>query len=227
MSDSVVLQAKEIISFKLTCSQNHNSIKLSQQDIHINVELSLKISEGDEQAFSVFFNHHYPLVRPFVIRFFKDQDQIEDAMQEVFIRVWLNRDKLPAIENVVAWLRTITSHVCINALRKDITREMHYKQSADFSANTPTTPAESFLASEIRKLVSQAVEKMPPARRRIYLLSRAEGLKPVEIAAELSLSVNTVRNVLVSALKEIREYLIAHGHLISLFFLSEFFFHFQ
>jgi RNA polymerase sigma-70 factor (ECF subfamily) len=65
---------------------------------------------------------------------------------------------------------------------------------------------------------------MPPQRQRIYRMSREQGLKPADIAEALSLSVNTVKNVLVTALKEIRNHLAAAGHVISLLYVLIMFF---
>lgn len=182
-------------------------------------EFLIRIAEGDEDAFAVFFQGNYPRLRPFVARFFTASDQAEDAIQEVFIRVWLNRDRLPSVENIGGWLRTITARVCMNALRKEVTRSRHSRGISLQGQIEPATPAEKTEASEINRLVSIAINNMPPQRKQIYLLSRSEGMKPAEIADHLSLSVNTVRNVLVVALKEIREFLVAHGHIISLFYL--------
>lgn len=178
-----------------------------------------RISDGDEDAFAVFFNDHYHRLRPFVSRFFKEDDQAEDVLQEVFIRVWLNRDQLPRIENIAGWLRTVTSRTCINVLRKDLTRKKHITGLTSQEPDQAHTPEDRITADEIRQLVTRAVNDMPPSRRRIYLMSREEGLKPAEIAERLSLSVNTVRNTLVMALKEIRDFLKIRGHLISLLFL--------
>ena len=185
-----------------------------------------RISEGDEQAFTVFFGNYYARVQTFVTRFISDADQAEDAIQEAFVRVWLNRDQLLGIENIAAWVRTITSRICINILRNELTRNRHTAEHALQPKSQPDTPVEKTYASEIRNLVAIAVNNMPEARRRIYLMSREEGMKPAEIADALSLSVNTVRNVQVAALKEIRAYLSSKGHLVSLFFLMEILFDF-
>ena len=94
------------------------------------------------------------------------------------------------------------------------------EQTADQHAPLPTDIA---TLSEINRLVGLAVGRMPPQRQRIYRLSREGGMKPAEIAEKLSLSVNTVKNVLVVALKEIRESLAASGHIIGLLAVLQFF----
>ncbi len=187
-------------------------------------ELFLSIAEGDEQAFASLFQQYYPLLRPFVWKFTKSAVETEEILQETFIRVWLSRDKLPAIENVHAWIFTIASRQCLMFLRENLNERkkisgLMRKESGRFVE----TPADKAHVAELTRIVSQCVNQMPAQRQRIYRMSREEGLKPAAIAAALSLSVNTVKNVLVTALREIREQLANAGHVISLLYFFQHF----
>lgn len=204
----------------------HHKLKVTGQPFHISFEFLSRIAAGDEAAFTEFFNFYHPLLRPFVSKFFIEPAATDEVLQETFIRVWLNRDKLPELDNVQAWLYTIASRQCLTALRKDLLhrkkREQWQKLEKESIENDK--PDEMAILAEIKDLVAEAIRKMPPARQRIYRMSREEGLKPAQIAGELSLSVNTVKNVLVAALKEIRDYLSERGHLLPavLFLLTNF-----
>lgn len=178
-------------------------------------ELLARIAEGDEAAFSQVFHFYYPRLLNFVSRFDQSSGNVDEAIQETFIRVWISRDQLPDIDNFRAWLFTIASREAIALIRKNLLKQ---KTGQAFLKNRPfpdpATPAELTETGEIKRLVGEAVARMPPARRRIYLMSREEGLKPAEIAARLNLSVSTVKNTLVSALQDIRRFLALHGHII-------------
>ena len=76
------------------------------------------------------------------------------------------------------------------------------------------TPFDHLQVDEIFRIVHEAVQNMPPQRKRIFEMSRNEGLKPAAIAARLSLSVSTVKNVLSASLKEIRGCLRSSGHIL-------------
>lgn len=179
-------------------------------------ELLLRIAAGDEAAFSQLFRFYYPRLLNFVGRFDQNAANVDEATQETFIRVWISRDQLPQIDNFRAWLFTIASREAIALIRKNLLKE---KAGQVFQMNQPSfdpdTPAEIAHTGEIRRLVEEAIARMPPARRRIYLMSREEGLKPAEIASRLNLSVNTVKNTLVTALHDIRKFLAIHGHMIA------------
>lgn len=187
-----------------------------------NQPLQQLIAEGDEEAFAKLFNHYYRLLRPFVWKFTQSQDDTEEILQDTFIRVWLSRDKLPEIENLRGWIFTIASRQCLEAMRRRLNTQ---KKMAGFQQQEVTrsveTPADCIHLAEITHLVASAIDQMPPQRQRIYRMSREEELKPAEIAEALALSVSTVKNVLVIALKEIRDYLAAAGHNIPLIYVIE------
>jgi RNA polymerase sigma-70 factor (family 1) len=181
--------------------------------LHNEKELLDKISTGDEQAFELLFNHYYPLLRPLASSFSLTPQDIEETLQETFIRVWLHRDRLLDIENLQGWLVRVTSRECINTLRKNL----RFEKQAELSLVDRELPGkeETHLeieVSEIKQQIYNAIQHLPEQRRKIYLLSRQEGMKPAQIAEELSLSVSTVKNTLVVALKQIREYLSGKGY---------------
>jgi RNA polymerase sigma-70 factor (family 1) len=176
------------------------------------------ISDGDEKAFAILFNHYYPLIRPFVWKFTQSARETEEILQEIFIKIWLHRYKITEIEHLRAWIFKIASRECLYTLRKNL----HYRQKMAAlqqigSINTPDdTPAELTHAAEISRIVQRAVDQMPVQRKRIYQMSRDEGMKPGEIAEALSLSVSTVKNVLTTSLKYIKDRLAAAGHIFLL-----------
>lgn len=175
-------------------------------------ELLLRAAEGDELAFGQIFRRYYSSLLKFVSRIDHSEDNGDEVIQETFIRVWISRDQLPHINNFRAWLFTIASREAIALIRKNLLKQ---KASQAFLMNQPAinfdTPAEITQAGELRRLVEGAIAGMPAARRGIYLMSREEGLRPAEIASKLNLSVNTVKNTLVTALHDIRKFLALHG----------------
>lgn len=177
------------------------------------------ISDGDERAFATLFNHYYCLVRPFVWKFTQSPRDTEEILQETFIKIWLHRYKITEIENLRAWIFKIASRECLYTLRKNL----HYRQKMSaLQMGIPAealeeTPADLVQTAEISRIVQKAVDQMPVQRKRIYQMSRDEGMKPGEIAEALSLSVSTVKNVLSTSLKYIRDRLAAAGHIFLLF----------
>lgn len=176
-------------------------------------ELLLRIAEGDELAFKLLHRLYYDELKPLVWKYADTGIDSGEILQETFLKVWLSREKLPEIDNFRAWIFKIASREYLLALR----RNLNYSRRLDAYAATgvdspPATPLEVTHLEEIRNCIGQVVSQLSPQRRAIYEMSRRRGLKIDEIAQQLSLSQQTVKNVLQTVLKIIRQQLTAAGY---------------
>ncbi len=185
--------------------------------ININ-QLFNRISDGDEEAFGILFRHSVPALYPFILRMVKQQAAAEEVVQASFLRLWLSRDKLPAVEQPKAWLYKVVANECYTWLRKEA-REMRLRTGAGVGEEGDDNLTAEISMRDTRRLITEAVSQLPAQRRRIFTMSRQEGMTIPEIAEALGLSPNSVKNTLVLALKDIRNYLGRHGLLISLLLL--------
>jgi RNA polymerase sigma-70 factor (family 1) len=168
--------------------------------------LFCRVAEGNEQAFGMLFNLFLPKLYPFIVKFTRSEVAAQEIIQETFIRVWLNRDKLDEIENPGGWLYRVASNECYSYARK---KALYNKFSNDITTATePMSVAQEEMdLKELNRLIHEAVNKLPPQRKKIFHMSRNQGKSIPEIASELQLSPNTVKNALVTSLRSIREYL--------------------
>jgi len=179
---------------------------------HSDKDLFRLISEGDENAFRQLFHRYVPELQPLVRHITKTDAVAEDIIQETFLKLWISRDKLAAIENPRSWLLKIVFHLSFSYLRR---QAVHDKAMNKLEEEQQVFTPETDLAySTMVKLIADAVAQLPPQAKRIYLLSREKGMKIPEIADELSLSPNTVKNSLVRSLQAIRKHLEQAGHLL-------------
>jgi RNA polymerase sigma-70 factor (ECF subfamily) len=172
------------------------------------------VASGDEKAFEALFNLFLSRLHPFIIKFVKSELAAQEIIQETFIRVWLNRDKLGEIENPGGWLFKVASNECYTYLRKTV---LNNKFSNPITTEPdPANGTHEWLdVKELNRLIGEAVNQLPAQRKKIYQMSRDEGKTIPEIALALQLSPNTVKNALVTSLKFIREYLAKSGVIIS------------
>lgn len=172
-------------------------------------ELLLQISQGDEQAFEQLFNRYVPLLQPYLLNMLKSQPATEDAIQNTFIRIWLQRDKLTEIEFPRTWITRIATNECLNMLRREQTEK---KALGKWQETAPASGTETDTQyHQTRQLVQQAIEALSPQRKKIYEMSRLQGRSVSEIAEELGLSVQTVKNTLGVCLELIRVHLKNNG----------------
>ncbi|MDQ0107431.1 RNA polymerase sigma-70 factor (ECF subfamily) [Chitinophaga terrae (ex Kim and Jung 2007)] len=188
-----------------------------QADSLDNKQLFQLISEGDESAFRQLFHIYAPQFRAVALHITKTASVTEDILQETFLRLWISRDKLREIEQPRSWMLRIVFHQCFSYLRK---QAIHNKAVAILAPAEPVfSPEEDIAYDFMRAQVTLAVQQLPPQAKRIYLLSREQGLKIPEIAAQLSLSPNTVKNSLVRSLQAIRKHLEHSGILFPAFII--------
>jgi RNA polymerase sigma-70 factor (ECF subfamily) len=168
-------------------------------------QLFNRIAEGDESAFSECYLYYGRLLMPSLIRLLGQRESAEEVVQEVFLKVWLFRDRLVGLNNPKGWLLHVAANTARDWLRKKA-REQRRVAEIGRLMDSPEISGEYRTDLQmLRAVVRRAVDSFPPQRRRIYQMSREEGLKPSEIAARMGLSVSTVKNTLLSALHAIRE----------------------
>jgi len=184
------------------------------------IQFIINISEGDEEAFSRFFYHYGAIIHPVIFKIVKDEAAAEDVVAEVFLKLWLNRKSLPAVANLPGYIYRTATNFAINHLKHNKT-DVQALQDAYFDLpGNEATPEEQFTVQELKKSIHKAVSALPEQRRRIYELSRENGLSRQEIAAELRISENTVKNQLRIALRHIQEFILKdRGILVAGIFL--------
>lgn len=176
------------------------------------------VASGNEKAFETLFNLFISRLNPFIIKLTRSELAAQEVIQETFIRVWLNRDKLDTIDNPGGWLYKVASNECYTWLRKSALNDK-FSQAITSEPAPGNTTHEWLDVKELNRLVDKAVDQLPPQRKKIYQLSRNQGKTIPEIADQLQLSPNTVKNALVLSLKSIREYLAQSGITLSVLLL--------
>jgi RNA polymerase sigma-70 factor (ECF subfamily) len=173
-----------------------------------------QIAQGDEAAFSTLFYAYLDILQTFIMKLTRSATDTEEVVQETFMRLWMGRDKLTEVRSLHAWIYTIAANECYKFLKKRSSREQGLAPIDNLGEADRGDDAvvEGLDLKEVHQLVIQAVGRLPAQRRRIYQMSRDEGMKIAEIAEQLGISPNTVKNTLVMSLGFIRKYLAERGH---------------
>lgn len=186
---------------------------------HIAKELLISISEGDEVAFRELFYGALPWLTSFIRRMVKSPEGTQEIVQETFIRIWLSRDKLPGLIEPQAWIIRVASNECFTWFHKQAALRKVTDIRDDAVSAAANLAEDRLQVQETLLLIREAVDHLPPQRKKIYQLSREEGLKTQEIADRLQCSPSYVKNTLSAALSYIRGYLTAAGKIIPFLFL--------
>jgi len=177
-----------------------------------------KASEGDEKAFTHLFRAYYQKLGAYVFRITESSELAKDIVQDVFLKVWTNRENLATVQRFGAYIYVLARNHTYNCLRQ-IARERTRKIEAMQEILQPDSSEEQ--ECEYFDLLEQAVLELPPQQRRVYLLSRRERLKYDEIARDMEISYETVKKYLKLATRFIVGYVRKHREVLSfLVFLS-------
>lgn len=178
-----------------------------------------EMKRGKEYAFDFFFNYYYSGLCVYADKIFNFQeDEARDIVQDVFVKFWNDKEKLAIQYSIRSYLFVSVKNKCLDLLRK---RNSFAKiQEISTKHDTAVESYDHFVLSELESLFISSLEKLPERCREIFELSRMQGLKNREIAAQLNLSEKTVENQMTKALHILKEELKDY---LPLLFLFEFF----
>jgi RNA polymerase sigma-70 factor (ECF subfamily) len=157
--------------------------------------------------FSELFRQHEHKLYTLALKLTKSDQLAKDIIQEVFLKLWDQRNQLAAILNIEAWLYRVTENKIIDFLRKasadNRLREKIWNQLQEI-----VNESEQYLAAkEYNQIIQKAIDQLPPQRKLIYQL-KENGMNYLEIADKLQLSKHTVKNQLSTAIKSVRNFLV-------------------
>lgn len=177
---------------------------MTQTATHTGFRISSKVD------FEKIFNDHYSNLCAYANNFLKDVDAAEEVVQEVLFKLWTNRESLVITTSVQSYLFRAVRNASINVIKHVNIRE-DYKVQNEYEMDDSLSGEDEMIVSELEQKIRATIDQLPIERKKIFILSRYEGLKYKEIADKLNLSVSTVENQMVKALKflrtELKDYL--------------------
>ena len=169
-----------------------------------------QISVGDAKAFSIIFHRYSPKVYNYALKIVKSESLSEEIAQEVFVKVWKLEEQLTHIENLDAYLRVLTRNHTLKVLRRMALEVKTSRMMAHDYKEDHNETEEYIIFKDSEKILSQAIEKLPPQQKLVYTLCHQEGLKYEEVAERLNISKLTVKTHMQHALRFLRNYVSTH-----------------
>lgn len=170
--------------------------------------------------FELFFKEQYSALCRFAFGFLKDTEEAEEVVQNSFVKLWNDRDNLNIKSSLKAYIYASVRNACLNHIKHTSIKE-NYKQYNQINIEKGSHIDGEIEANELQEKINIAIENMPLQRKKVFILSRFEGLKYKEIAEQLGISVKTVENHMGSAIKYLRFELKDYLHLISIIIFIE------
>lgn len=179
----------------------------------------------DEPDFKAIFDTYMPRVHTFIAMLCKSEHLAEDITQEVFIILWRKRNDLHLVRQMDQYIFRIARNQAIRLLKKAASDNQLAAHLFKASLQGSDEVFEEINRRSAQDLITQAILKLPPQPRKIYLLSRHEHMNSDEIATATGLSRHTVKNHLQKALTTIRVHLTKNGYKLLIAAIADRFLH--
>jgi RNA polymerase sigma-70 factor (ECF subfamily) len=175
------------------------------------------MKQGNENAFEFIFRKYHAKIYHFVSNTLYNKILAEDITQNVFLSIWDHREEIIPEKNFLAYLYTIaknmvfreTEKMILSSRYEDYVHRIHSSE-ADFST------LETINADMLEETILRLIDRLPEARKRIFLLRFKEELSNKEIAEKLSVSVENVEMQVRRSLDYIRKHLkVAYSVLLA------------
>lgn len=169
-------------------------------------ELLVKLRDGDQRAFQDLYHLYSKRILINTIRMVKDEDEAQEILQDVFIRLWNSRKNIDPDKPFRSYLLSINQN-----LVRDFFRREALDRKMQATLITQSTELYDHIESDLyfkesSALLQRAIDALPLQRRRIYTLCKIEGKSYNEVAEIMGITVPTVGNQLVKATQSIKAY---------------------
>ena len=173
-------------------------------------------------AFDTIYNKYCHKLHQFVLVYLKQEEDAEEIVQEVFIKIWKSRGNIDIYASFESFLFTIAYNSTMSLLRKRVveTKSREYLKSMQ-QIESEDQVIDELQYKELDHKIQSLIEQLTPRQKEIFRLSREEGLTHNEIAQQLKISESTVNNHLVTILKYLKSH-IDSGLAINVLFLCLF-----
>ena len=172
--------------------------------ISLEKKLTEAISEGSEHAFDHLFNLYWSDLYTYAMGILKDHEVVSDVIQDVFLSVWEKRNGLNQIDSLRAYLYTMVKYQALVAIRRTKYGNSLRESLIQYLNKTDFSPEDQYIDKETLLLANEEIGNLPPKMRKIFELSRDEGLSYKEISVRLGVSENTIKKQISNSLRILR-----------------------
>jgi RNA polymerase sigma-70 factor (ECF subfamily) len=167
------------------------------------LEAVSKLKGGDKQALNFFFNKYYNRLVAYIVTYNHDNVLAEDVVQQAFIKLWVNRERLDTTKSPKNYLYTIAFNLFVDSVKKRKKEQQFLIDTWNTSLNPILEEDDMALENRIKKM-QKIIATLPPKCKEIIHLNKIEGVKYKDIAIKLGISIKTVESQMRIAFQKIR-----------------------
>ena len=164
------------------------------------------IRRNDYVSYNKLFERYYGRLCQYVYSLLMDKSDTEDIVQELFLNIWKNRERIEIKENVGGYLYKMAKHLALNHLRSKV-----YFNNLSETQDQLSYEDDRVESEEVRIALYSCIDHLPGRCKEVLLLHRIKGLKQKEISEKLDVSIKTIKNQIWISLQKLRRCLELKG----------------
>ena len=176
---------------------------------HEDITLTAALTRDNLEAFDGLYHKYHNAVFANIYKLVKQQEAVEDLLQDVFVALWENRKKIDGNKSVGGWLFVVSHNKAIKFLNKAVREKILALEDAALTIEEASNNEFSDLEYQ-SYLINKAIDNLSPKKRQVFTLCKLEGKTYEEAARAAGISPHTVKEYVSAASKFVKEYALQH-----------------
>lgn len=168
------------------------------------------LKEDSDDAFNEIYARYWELVYAVACKKLNDREEAKDIVHDLFMLIWVKRHSISITTTFIGYIYVILKNKLTDLNRRQTLRVKHEEEAVKTHSFADNDVFEQLVSKDMAQHLQLEIQDMPVGMRKVFLMSREEQLSVNEIAGKLSISSQTVKNQITSALKRLRSKYQAH-----------------
>lgn len=166
-----------------------------------------KVSLGYRDAFSLLYRRYLDTVHQYIFLFTKSIEETDEIVQDVFVKLWLQREQLSAVQSFKAYLLRSAKNKLLDHLKHQQVKKNAFQEILQQVNQPSDTPEDVWRYKDLHSKFQEVVSGLPKQCQLVFRMSIENGLSLDEIAQQLQISKSGVKNQLYKAQKYVKEHI--------------------
>lgn len=185
--------------------KEHTSSPVDTLELSREKQIVLKVIEGNHKAFAELYDLYAERIYYFALRFVVSKEDAENVTQEVFVKLWETRERIDINLSLNSYLFTIARNTIFNIHRKRVNELAYLEHLGKYLEQNQVRLENEIIFNDIQARLEKLISELPPQRKKVFELSRKQGLSHKEISELLNISEKTIETHIRLALKTLRD----------------------
>lgn len=190
-----------------------------EKNRQVDKEVLIRLRKGDYAAFEELYWIYNRRLYNFVLSVLFDKSLAEDITQTCFLKIWENRKNIDEEKGFTSYLHTIAKNLVYRETERELLKNRFLAVLQEKQQRSDNTTEETIDARLLQEHLNELIEKLPPARKEIFIMSKLQGLSNREIAEKMSVSEKTVETQVYRSIQFLKEHFKDYFILLGLLFL--------